>query len=104
MTLPRCCGILLCLVPAAEAHRFAPSLLKVTEIAPQYNVVWKTPVQGPAYATAPCGRTPAVANAAPPMEGTGMVSTWQLAAPLGEAGLVGRRWVSRAGVNQASAW
>ncbi len=31
----------------AHAHRFAPSLLKVDEIAPQqYNMVWKTPAQG----------------------------------------------------------
>jgi hypothetical protein len=35
------------LAQGAQAHRFAPSLLKVTEIAAhQYNVVWKTPVQG----------------------------------------------------------
>ena len=37
-------GILLSL--GAQAHRFAPSLLKVTEIAEQqYHVVWTTPVE-----------------------------------------------------------
>ena len=42
-------GLLLSLSIAqvAHAHRFAPSLLKVNEIADQqYNVVWKTPAQG----------------------------------------------------------
>ena len=34
-------------VLVAHAHRFAPSLLQVDEIAPQqYNMVWKTPAQG----------------------------------------------------------
>ena len=35
------------LAQTANAHRFAPSLLKVNEIAEQqYNMVWKTPAQG----------------------------------------------------------
>ncbi len=112
MTLPRrLTAILLCLLlPAgAQAHRFAPSLLKVTEIAPlKYNVVWKTPVQTtsavPLRPDWPDACT--VANAAPPqLEGTGMVSTWQLdCAALGEAGLVGQTLgIDGLGVNQASA-
>jgi len=112
MTPPRLCtAILLCLLlPAvAQAHRFAPSLLKVTEIAPlKYNMVWKTPVQ----TTSAIPLRPdwpdacAVANAAQPqLEGTGVVSTWQLdCTALGEAGLVGQTLgIDGLGVNQASA-
>lgn len=37
----------LAVVHVAQAHRFAPSLLKVDEIADQqFNMVWKTPAQG----------------------------------------------------------
>lgn len=93
----------------AHAHRFAPSLLKVNEIAPmQYNMVWKTPAQG-------TSNTPLrplwpqsceVTNASPAqLEGTGKVSSWQLhCSGLGEDGLVGETLgVSGLGANQASA-
>jgi hypothetical protein len=89
------CALVLCLgVGQAQAHRFAPSLLKVTEISPlQYNFVWKTPAQAtssiPLQPTWPevCD----VSNASPPqLEGTGMVSSWQIdCSALGVQGLVG---------------
>jgi hypothetical protein len=93
----------------AQAHRFAPSLLKVNEIADQqYNMVWKTPAQG----TSNVPLRPVwpdsceVKNASPPqMEGTGKVSSWQLhCSGLGEDGLVGETLgVMGLGANQASA-
>ena len=99
----------LCLLPSAHAHRFAPSLLKVNEIAPlEYNMVWKTPAQGvsnvPLRPIWP--ENCEVKNAsAPQMEDTGVVTSWQLACPdLGVAGLVGETLgVSGLGENQASA-
>jgi hypothetical protein len=94
---------------AVQAHRFAPSLLKVKEIADQqYNMVWKTPAQG----TSNVPLRPVwpdsceVKNASPPqMEGTGKVSSWQLhCSGLGEDGLVGETLgVVGLGANQASA-
>ncbi len=104
-------GLLLGLVLAqgAQAHRFAPSLLKVTEIAPhQYNVVWKTPVQG----TSSIPLRPEwpdsceITSSSPPqLEGTGRVDSWQLRCDrLGEDGLVGDTLgVDGLGPNQASA-
>lgn len=97
------------LVSSALAHRFAPSLLKVNEIAPlEYNMVWKTPAQGvskvPLRPLWP--ETCEVKNAsAPQLEGTGVVTSWQLACPdLGVDGLVGETLgVSGLGSNQASA-
>ena len=93
----------------AQAHRFAPSLLKVTEIAEQrYNMVWKTPAQG----TSKIPLRPVwpesceVQNAsAPQLEGTGKVSSWQLqCSGLGDDGLVGNTLgVDGLGENQASA-
>ena len=92
----------------ASAHRFAPSLLKVTETGlGQYNMVWKTPAQGtsnvPLRPTWPddC----AVSNATPAqLEGTGKVSSWQLSCQFDEAGLVGQTLgVAGLGANQASA-
>ncbi len=101
--------LLLGLAAGASAHRFAPSLLQVTEIgAGQYNMVWKTPVQ----ATSNIALQPtwpescAVENPAPPqLEGTGKVSTWQLRCTgLGEDGLVGDTLgIEGLGANQASA-
>ncbi len=93
----------------AQAHRFAPSLLKLDEIAQgQYNVVWKTPAQGvsnvPLRPTWPDSCQ--VQNASPPqLEGTGKVSSWQLhCTGLGEDGLVGEvLGVAGLGPNQASA-
>ena len=50
MTLIRLIGtvvLALFVAQSAQAHRFAPSLLKVTETGSDaYNVVWKTPAQG----------------------------------------------------------
>ena len=97
------------LVQTANAHRFAPSLLKVNEIAEQqYNMVWKTPAQGvsniPLRPLWP--ESCEVKNASPSqMEGTGKVSSWQLhCSGLGEDGLVGETLgVSGLGANQASA-
>lgn len=97
------------LAQTANAHRFAPSLLKVNEIAEQqYNMVWKTPAKGvsniPLRPVWP--ESCAVKNASPPqLEGTGKVSSWQLhCSGLGEDGLVGETLgVSGLGANQASA-
>lgn len=93
---------------AASAHRFAPSLLKVTETgAGQYNMVWKTPAQGtsniPLRPTWP--EACAVSNASPAqLEGTGKVSSWQLNCEFGESGLVGQTLgIAGLGANQASA-
>ena len=103
-------ALLVAIAPVAQAHRFAPSLLQVTQIGEQlYNVVWKTPVQGvsntplePVWPQAACQ----VINPSPPqLEGTGKVSSWQLQCPgLGEQGLVGQTLgVTGLGANQASA-
>lgn len=97
------------LAQATYAHRFAPSLLKVNETAPQqYNIVWKTPAQGvsnvPLKPVWP--ESCEVKNASPPqLEGTGVVTSWQLqCSSLGEDGLVGETLgVSGLGANQASA-
>ena len=99
----------LAMTELAHAHRFAPSLLKVNEIAPgQYNMVWKTP----AKATSNIPLRPLwpesceVKNASPAqLEGTGKVSTWQLhCTDLGDDGLVGDTLgVAGLGANQASA-
>jgi hypothetical protein len=97
------------LVQGAYAHRFAPSLLNVQEIAPlQYNLVWKTPAQGvsnvPLLPLWP--ETCEVTNASEPqLEDTGVVTSWQLQCEqLGEQGLVGETLgVSGLGANQASA-
>jgi len=93
----------------AQAHRFAPSLLKVNEIGPnRYHMVWKTPAQGTSNVPlrpqwpASCE----VSNASPPqLEGTGKVSSWQLlCTDLGADGLVGETLgISGLGANQASA-
>lgn len=103
------CALILCLgVGQVQAHRFAPSLLKVTEISPlQYNFVWKTPAQAtssiPLQPTWPevCD----VSNASPPqLEGTGMVSSWQIdCSALGLQGLVGSELgIEGLAANQAS--
>lgn len=95
--------------PVAEAHRFAPSLLKLVEISDHtYNVVWKTPTQTtssvPLRPTWPvaCGvktENPVV------QEGTGSVSSWTLdCKSLGAAGFVGQKLgVTGLIENQASA-
>ena len=104
-----CLLLLLVLAGQAQAHRFAPSLLKVTEIAPgQFNMVWKTPAQGvskvPLKPEWP--ENCEVSSASPmQMEGTGRVGTWTLScSDLGDDGLVGETLgVSGLGANQASA-
>jgi hydrogenase/urease accessory protein HupE len=104
-------GLFLALAVAqmAQAHRFAPSLFKVTEIADQqYSVVWKTPAQGTsAIPLRPLWpETCEITNSSPPqMEGTGKVTSWQMRClELGEDGLVGETLgVEALGANQASA-
>ena len=99
----------LILASAVQAHRFAPSLLKVTEIADQqYAVVWKTPAQG--TSSTPLRPlwpdTCEITNSSPPqMEGTGRVDSWQMRCDqLGDDGLVGETLgVDGLGPNQASA-
>ncbi len=99
----------LSVVQGAHAHRFAPSLLQVDEIAAQqYNMVWKTPAQGvskvPLRPLWP--QSCEVKNASEPqLEDTGVVTNWTLqCAQLGEDGLVGETLgVSGLAANQASA-
>jgi hypothetical protein len=99
----------LCAIQAVQAHRFAPSLLKITETAPQqYHLVWKTPAQGvsnvPLKPEWP--ESCEIVNATPPqLENTGVVTSWQMqCADLGDDGLVGETLgVSGLGANQASA-
>jgi len=104
-------GLLLSLglAQVAQAHRFAPSLLKITETAGHnYNLVWKTPAQ----ATSSIPLQPVwpeqckVLKASPgQIEGTGRVYSWQLhCGELGGDGLIGETLaVSGLGANQASA-
>jgi len=106
------CAVLLlalCNAQCALAHRFAPSLLQVREVAPlTYNVVWKTPAQGvsnvPLLPVLPSG-CDATHASEPHLEETGVVTSWQLTcAALGDAGLIGQTLgVSGLGINQASA-
>jgi hypothetical protein len=107
----RVVGILLLALASVqvEAHRFAPSLFKLTELAEErFSVVWKTPVQ----AVSPVPLKPLWPEAcqvsqASPMrtEGTGRVGTWQLeCSGLGEDGIVGETLgVEGLGPNQATA-
>jgi len=90
-------GLLLTLLQpsAAIAHRFAPSLLKITEISDRlYNVVWKTPIEAvsdlPLQPSWPSSC--AVKTANPVLrEGTGSISSWVLdCTALGGEGLVGQ--------------
>jgi hypothetical protein len=97
------------LAQGAQAHRFAPSLLKVTEISPNtYAMVWKTPAQGtsniPLEPVWP--HSCEVTSSNPPqLEGTGKVTSWQMScSQLGDDGLVGETLgVKGLGPNQASA-
>ncbi len=96
------------LAQAAYAHRFAPSLLKITEAAGQhYNVVWKTPAQ----TTSSTPMVPlwpdsceVLAESPVQIEGTGkVISAKLLCEALGDDGLVGQRFaVTGLGANQAS--
>jgi hypothetical protein len=101
--------MILFMAQAAQAHRFAPSLLKVTEIADQqYSVVWKTPAQG----TSKIPLRPLwpesceiIQSSPPQLEGTGKVISLQIRCTgLGEDGLVGDTLgVDALGANQSSA-
>ena len=104
-------GVLLPLLLAhsAQAHLFAPSLLKIVETKPHhYNVVWKTSVNrtsdvplDPVWPES-C-RT--LTESQPQVEGTGSVKNWQLRCDqLGKQGLVGHSVsVTGLGPNQVSA-
>ncbi|GIS02187.1 MAG: membrane protein [Gammaproteobacteria bacterium] len=89
----------------AAAHRFAPSLLEVTQLsATTFNATWKTPLQK-VSATPIEPRFPAaceITSASPWIqEGTGELKQIQLACP---TGLVGETLsVSGLGQNQSSA-
>ena len=85
----------LLLANSAQAHLFAPSLLKLVETTQQdYIVVWKTPTQTtsniPLRPTWP--DSCAVQSESPSLrEGTGTLSSWKLRCnPLGDDGLVGQ--------------
>lgn len=88
----------------AQAHRFAPSLLRVFEVGDmQYNVVWKTPAQKtsavPLLPVFPevCSSQGADGGT---LEGTGVVTSFRLAC---KQGLVGQTIaVSGLAENQAS--
>ncbi len=78
----------------AQAHRFAPSLLKLVETAQHtYNVVWKTPTEATSNTPlrpiwpATCLIT---SESAAVREDTGTIATWTLGCDqLGDSGLVG---------------
>ncbi|MBT4520974.1 MAG: HupE/UreJ family protein [Halieaceae bacterium] len=97
------------LAQTAHAHRFAPSLLKMTEMTgQQYNLVWKTPAQGtsstPLQPVWPEGCE--IESVSPVQrEGTGNVISWTLrCTDLGDDGMVGETLgVTGLGANQASA-
>ena len=102
--------LLVLLLPKdAEAHRFAPSLLKFVQTAEHsYNVVWKTPTEATSnIALRPTWPVSCVVEAEKPVarEGTGNVSSWMLdCAGLGAEGLVGQKLgVTGLAENQASA-
>jgi len=101
-------GIALFMAASAHAHRFAPSLLKVTQVGVgQYHLVFKTPAQ----ATTSIPIAPKwpdaceVASVSPSqLEGTGKVSSLQLECAFDENGLVGQSLgLSGLGPNQSSA-
>ena len=93
----------------AQAHLFAPSLLKVSEVSTQsYNVVWKTPVKTasniPLRPIWPEG-CETQTESAPRTEGTGIVSSWKLLCDQPDAqGLIGQvLGISGLAANQVSA-
>jgi hydrogenase/urease accessory protein HupE len=94
---------------SAQAHLFAPSLLKMVETKPHhYNVVWKTPAKSssdiPLLPTWP-NSCETVNASSPQDEGTGIVSSWQLICDqTSDKGLIGKvLGVSGLGANQVSA-
>ncbi len=79
-----CLSLVLLLAAAqADAHRFAPSLLRMFEVADgQYQVIWKTPAQR--VSSVPLTpRLPARCEGGPDapgdLVGTGVVSSWRIA-------------------------
>ncbi|MFK8051167.1 MAG: HupE/UreJ family protein [Halioglobus sp.] len=94
---------------SVQAHRFAPSLLKLVETSPAtFNVVWKTPTQGTSSTPLrPIWPDDCEVSSVNPVqqEGTGSVSSWVInckGLPGGE--LIGQTLgVSGLGANQASA-
>jgi len=97
------------LAHTAQAHLFAPSLLKIVETQPhQYHVVWKTPAKRasdtPLQPVFP-DRCEVNNPSSPRTEGTGITSSWQLRCDqLGEQGLVGQVLsVTGLGTNKVSA-
>ncbi len=90
------------------AHRFAPSILKVSQVGiNDFNIVWKTPAQSmsstPLRPIWPktCGIT---SESPSQLEGTGVVSQWQINCKFDVDGIVGERLsVDGLGTNQASA-
>ena len=93
----------------AQAHLFAPSLLKVSEVSTQsYNVVWKTPVKTasniPLRPIWPEG-CETQAESTPRTEGTGIVSSWELLCDQSDTqGLIGQvLGISGLAANQVSA-
>lgn len=101
--------IVLFLPKEAEAHRFAPSLLKFVQTAENnYNVVWKTPTEATSnIPLRPTWPDSCLVTSEKPVtrEGTGTVSSWTLdCSQLGSKGLVGQRLgVKGLAENQASA-
>ncbi len=104
--MKRCLLSLLLLLSAvqAEAHRFAPSLLRVFEVSDgEYQVIWKTPAQRvSSVPLAPRFPPGCQGGPAAPGElvGTGVISSWRLAC---EGSLVGETVaVTGLGENSAS--
>ncbi|MFV0477257.1 MAG: HupE/UreJ family protein [Parahaliea sp.] len=101
--------LFLCISSSAQAHRFAPSLLKVEELdSGRYSMIWKAPAQNatPIVMRPTWPDACTVASASPPyLEGTGRVVSWQLdCSALGEAALVGQVLsIEGLGVNQSTA-
>ena len=102
--------MLLLLFDNADAHLFAPSLLKVVETKQHYyNVVWKTPAKASSNVSLrpilPDSCEQLQTETPPQREGSGIVSRWQLLCDqLGEQGLVGQvLGVSGLAANQVSA-
>ena len=103
------CLLNILFISSALAHLFAPSLLQIEETkANHFNVVWKTPTTTstktqlkPSWPHACQIQT----TNQPVVEGTGVVSSWQLnCSVLGNMGLVGQNFsITGLGVNQVSA-
>lgn len=98
--------VLLLLPSLANAHRFAPSLLQIDELAsPRYAMTWKTPLQAvsPVPLLPILPETCQVVSESPSVqEGTGVVIQ-RVIDCAGESGLVGQQLaVSGLAENQAS--